>query len=123
MATFKGVLAEHQCLTAPCRVSCQSESCRSLGRNRWGGRSLAPLLPIGIGIDAVAFPAPSKRTLLGPDATLLCLDAKQRDAWASECAHSLASGSEADWPPQPHMARCQLRRNLPKWLKPAKPLG
>lgn len=51
-----------------------------------GGVWLAPLLPIGIGIDAVAFPAPSKRTLLGPDATLLCLDAKQREAWASECA-------------------------------------
>lgn len=82
-ATSKGLLAERPSASpVPCRVSRQSESCcSSPGRNWWGGRSLAPLLPIGI--DAVAFPAPCKRTLLGPDATLPCLDAKQRDAWAS----------------------------------------
>lgn len=100
-ATFQGVLAERTSASPiPCRVSCQSESCRSSpGRNWWGGRSLAPLLPIGIGIDGCGFSCPLQTNPAGS------LDAKQRDAWASECAYSLASGSEADCPPHPHMGQ------------------
>lgn len=89
----------------PSRSSrCSAHCSSSLQRNGCAGRSLAPLLCVG----AVAFPASSSKPCRVPGAVPPCLDDKQHDAWDPGCAFSLAGGKEANWPPHPHMARCQL---------------
>lgn len=50
-------------------------------------------------------PPPNKPSQV-PGTTLLCLDDKQGNTWGPKRAYFRAGVSEANWPPQPYMARC-----------------